>query len=214
MYKIKAMNLAEPKILKNEPTIHKTSIIKDCSFGRFVEIGSYNNICESVIDDYSYTGENCQVIYSDIGKFVNIASYVRLNPGQHPMHRVSQHHMLYRKEMFGFGEDDHEFFDWRRSKRVLVGHDTWIGHNVTIMGGLSIENGAVIGSGAIVTHDIPAYAIAVGNPARVIRYRFDPYIIEALEQIQWWHWPHKKIADALEDFHDVEAFIQKYQVAS
>lgn len=211
MYKIDAMNVSEPKILKAKPTIHDTSIIEDCTFGSYVEIGAHNNICESAIDDYSYTSENCQIIYSKVGKFVNIASFVRLNPGQHPMHRVSQHHMLYRKEMFGFGENDCEFFDWRRSKKVIIGHDVWIGHNVTVMGGVTIETGAVIGSGAIVTRDIPAYAIAVGNPARVIRYRFDAHTIEELEKIKWWDWSFEKIAKSLKDFNDIDEFIEKHK---
>lgn len=211
-YEIKDFNVPEPKVLKETPTIHHSSIVKDCSFGRYVEIGSYNNICESSIDDYSYTSENCQIIYASIGKFVNIASYVRLNPGQHPMYRASQHHMLYRKKMFGFGEDDTAFFDWRRKKRVIIGHDVWVGHNVTVMGGVRIENGAVIGSGAIVTKDIPAYAIAVGNPARVIKYRFNTQIIKELEKIKWWEWSREKIAKSLKDFCDIDAFIEKYKI--
>lgn len=211
-YEIKEMNISKPKILKEEPTIHDTSVIKKSSFGRYVEIAQNNNIAESTLDDYSYTSENCQIIYSHIGKFVNIASYVRINPGQHPMHNVSQHHMQYRKEMFGFGEDDNAFFEWRRSKRVNVGHDVWIGHNVTIMGGISIGNGAVIGSGAIVTKDIPPYAIAVGNPAKVIRYRFEHDIVRELETIQWWDWSHQKIKESLGDFDNIKNFIEKYKV--
>lgn len=211
MYTIKAHNISPKKILdKKEPFIGKNSLIKDSSFGAYVEIGEGNNIQESVIGDYSYTTENCQIIYSTIGKFVNIASYVRINPSPHPMHWASQHHMLYRKEMFGFGEDDESFFDWRRQKKVVIGHDVWLGHNVTVMGGVTIGNGAVVGSGTIVTKDIPPYAIAVGNPAMIIRYRFEPHIIDKLEKIQWWNWDHEKIGSALEDFKDIEKFIEKY----
>ncbi|XPV68296.1 MAG: DapH/DapD/GlmU-related protein [Halarcobacter sp.] len=210
MYKINSLNKPPKKLLEKKPQFDTSSIIIDSEFGEFVEIGSFNNIQESTIDKYSYTCENCQIIYSYIGKFVNIASYVRLNPSPHPMEKVTQHHMLYRKEMFGFGEDDNSFFDFRRSRRVHVGHDVWLGHNVVIMGGVTIGNGAVIGSGSIVTKDIPPYAIAVGNPARVIKYRFDEKSREALEKISWWDWSHEKIKTSLEDFHDTSLFIEKY----
>jgi phosphonate metabolism protein (transferase hexapeptide repeat family) len=211
-YKIESFNVEDEMVLKDEPTIHTTAVIKDCLLGKFTEIGAFNDIRESFIDDYSYTSENCQIIYSHIGKFVNIASYARLNPGQHPMQRASQHHMLYRRKKFGFGEDDKEFFNWRKKNKVMVGHDVWIGHNVTVMGGVTIGNGAVIGSGAIVTKDIPPYAIAVGNPARVIRYRFETNIIAELQKIKWWDWSHEKLASALEDFNDVDKFIKKHKV--
>jgi len=210
MIKIDSMNIESKKILGKEPSIESDCIVKECSFGKYVEIGKSNNISESSIDDFSYTSENCQIIYSNIGKFVNIASYVRLNPGQHPIQRVTQHHMLYRKEMFGFGKDDTSFFDCRREKKVTIGNDVWLGHNVTVMGGVSIGNGAVIGSGAIVTKNIPSFAIAVGNPARVIRYRFTQNIIERLEEICWWNWEYNKIKNALDDFNDIEHFIEKY----
>lgn len=210
MYHIKAFNQAAKISLKESPQIPDDSVIVDSSFGKYVQIASNNNIQDSSIDDYSYTSENCQIIYSNIGKFVNIASYVRLNPGQHPMDRVSQHHMLYRREMFGFGEDDLDFFDWRREKKISVGNDVWIGHNVTIMGGVTIGNGAVIGSGSIVTKDIAPYAIAVGNPAKVIKYRFDKNSINSLEKIAWWDWSHETIKERINDFNSIESFINKY----
>jgi len=207
---IEAHNLPKPIILEKKPFIGENTILKECSFGDYVEIGLNNHISETSIDDFSYTSENCQIIYSSIGKFVNIASYVRLNPGQHPMKWASQHHMLYRREMFGFGVDDRDFFNWRREKTVSVGNDVWIGHNVTIMGGVTIGDGAVIGSGAIVTKDIPPFAIAVGNPAKVIRYRFSDEIIQELQKIAWWNWEYNKIENSLKEFKDINKFIQKY----
>jgi phosphonate metabolism protein (transferase hexapeptide repeat family) len=210
MKKIEKLNISIKKVLSKEPLILENSIIKDVYFGEYVEVGINNNIQESSIDDFSYTSEYCQIIYSEIKKFVNIASFVRLNPGQHPMKRVTQHHMLYRREMFGFGSDDDSFFDWRREKKVVVGNDVWIGHNVTVMGGVTIGNGAVIGSGAIVTKDIPPFAIAVGNPAKVIKYRFDEKIIEKLEEIKWWDWDYEKIKSSIDEFNDIETFIEKY----
>jgi phosphonate metabolism protein (transferase hexapeptide repeat family) len=210
MHRIDSFNVGEKKKLTLKPHIDPTAVIKACSFGEYVEIGAHNTITESTIDSFSYTSEQCQIIYSEIAKFVNIASFVRLNPGQHPKERVCQHHMLYRREMFGFGEDDQEFFAWRRANRVTIGNDVWIGHNVTIMGGISVGDGAIIGSGAIVTKDIPPYAIAVGNPARVINYRFDEKQIDALQQIKWWQWEYEKIKSSLDEFRDISAFIEKY----
>jgi len=209
-YKIKELNVKKSKILEEKPNIEEGTVIQNCTFGKYVEIAKNNHISETKIGSYSYTSENCQIIYSEIGKFVNIASYVRLNPGQHPMGSATQHHMLYRKEMFGFGENNDEFFDWRKSKKVIIGNDVWIGHNVTIMGGVSVGNGAVIGSGAIVTKDIPPYAITVGNPAKVIRYRFSVDIIDSLEQIKWWDWSRQKVKENLNDFDDIKSFIKKY----
>lgn len=211
MYKIESLNTKPKKILTKAPNIASSSLIKDCSFGEYVEIGENNNIQESIIDSYSYTCENCQIIHSTIKKFVNIASYVRLNPSQHPMSWANQHHIQYRREMFGFGIDDESFFDWRRERKVEIGNDVWLGHNVTVMGNVTIGDGAVIGSGSIVTKDIPPFAIAVGNPAKVIKYRFDEKTIETLKEIAWWDWDNEKIKSAIDDFKDITLFIQKHK---
>ncbi len=74
-----------------------------------------------------------------------------------------------------------------------IGHDVWIGNRATILPGITVGNGAVIGTGAVVSKDVPPFAIVVGNPARLIRYRFDPDIIVELERIAWWDWSVGKI---------------------
>lgn len=71
-------------------------------------------------------------------------------------------------------------------KQVVIGHDVWVGHGAIILKGVEIGNGAVIGAGSVVTHSVPDYAIAFGNPACVRRYRFSENIIALLQKIQWW----------------------------
>jgi len=73
------------------------------------------------------------------------------------------------------------------NKRIHIQNDVWIGSNVLILGGITIHNGAVIGAGSVVTKDIPPYAIAVGNPAKVIKYRFSKALIKKLEKSAWWN---------------------------
>ncbi|TLS97596.1 LbetaH domain-containing protein [Aliarcobacter cibarius] len=211
MYKIESLNEKPKKVLTKEPNIDNTSLIKNSFFGDYVEIGVNNNIQESSIDSYSYTSENCQIIFSTIKKFVNIASYVRLNPSQHPMYWANQHHIQYRQEMYGFGSDDKDFFNWRREKKVVIGNDVWLGHNVVVMGNVTIGDGAVIGSSSVVTKDIPPFAIAVGNPARVIKYRFDEQKIKDLLDIAWWDWDEDKIKLNIDDFKNIDKFIEKYK---
>ena len=72
----------------------------------------------------------------------------------------------------------------------------WIGDGAVILSGVTIGNGAVIGARAVIAKDVPAYAIVVGNPAKVVRYRFEPAQIEALERLAWWNWSHEKITQA------------------
>ena len=76
---------------------------------------------------------------------------------------------------------------------VVIGNDVWIGCGAKILSGVRIGDGAVVGAGAVVARDIPPYAVAVGNPAKVVKFRFGPEAIEHLLDIQWWNWPLEKI---------------------
>lgn len=76
---------------------------------------------------------------------------------------------------------------------INIGHNVWIGDSVIILPNVKIGNGAVIGAGAVVTKNIPDFAIAVGVPARVIRYRFSKTIIKKMQKIEWWNWTEQKI---------------------
>ena len=98
------------------------------------------------------------------------------------------------------------------SRKTVIGNDVWTGRNVTIMSGVKIGNGAIIGSGAVVTKDIPDYAIAVGVPAKVIKYRFNEEQIAALNRIKWWNWDDKTVAERFDDFLDIDEFIKKYDI--
>ncbi|WP_227321593.1 CatB-related O-acetyltransferase [Acidisoma silvae] len=80
---------------------------------------------------------------------------------------------------------------------VVIGNDVWISANVFISSGATIGDGAVIAAHSVITKDVPPYAIMAGNPAKLIRYRFDFRVIEALLRIRWWDWPVHKVDEFL-----------------
>ncbi|WP_127902734.1 CatB-related O-acetyltransferase [Solirhodobacter olei] len=80
---------------------------------------------------------------------------------------------------------------------IIVGPDAWLGHEARVMAGVTIGAGAVIGAQAVVASDIPAYGVAVGNPARVVRIRFPDAVVARLLRLAWWDWPIDRILAAL-----------------
>ena len=93
---------------------------------------------------------------------------------------------------------------------VTIGNDVFLGAHVTVMAGVTISDCAVLGAGAIVTKDIPPYAIVGGLPAKVMRYRFGPQQIAALERIRWWDFPEEKLKAVAEQFNDIDGFIDRF----
>ena len=103
-----------------------------------------------------------------------------------------------------------EFYRDPNLRQIIIGNDVWIGTKVTIIGGAKIGNGAVIGSGAVVAKNIPPYAIAVGNPVRVVKYRFDEETIKKFMAVKWWSWDLKKLFQNAELLYQPEKFLAKH----
>lgn len=199
-----------------DPAIHPSAVVRQSRIGAWTEIGPFTELIESTLEDYSYiAGVHTSVTWADIGRFCSIASSVRINPVQHPMDRVTQHHCTYRRRQYGFDAvDDEAFFAWRRRQRVRIGPDVWIGHGAVLMPGVSVGTGAVIGAGAVVTHEVPPYAVVAGVPARTLRLRFPPPVVESLLASRWWEWEHDKLKAAFPDLLDVEQFLARHSPAA
>lgn len=198
--------------LTEAPTIPPQATVVDCELGHWTEVGKGTSMRASSMGDWSYITQDCHVVWTTIGKMCSIANSTRINPGNHPTWRAVQHHSVYRAEAYGLGEDDHDFFEWRKKDWVTIGHDVWIGHGVTVTAGVNIGNGAVIGAGAVVTRDVAPYTVVAGVPAREIKRRFTPAQADALTEIAIWDWPRERYAAALPDIRalSIDAFIEKY----
>ncbi|WPY01013.1 CatB-related O-acetyltransferase [Candidatus Trichorickettsia mobilis] len=130
-----------------------------------------------------------------IGKFCQIATAVRfiMNGSNHAMDGIS----TYPFKVFGKSWTSAAMNVISKGDTV-VGNDVWIGNSATIMQGIKIGHGAIIGTNALVTKDVEPYTVIGGNPAQVIRKRFDDKTIVFLLQLAWWDWPIEKITENIQ----------------
>ncbi len=161
-----------------------------------IEIGDYTyyddfedveNFVKNVKYHFEFTGDKLI-----IGKFCMIASGVSfiMNGANHLVEAISS----YPFAIFGNGwEESMEGKSYPNKGNITIGNDVWIGHSATILPGISIGDGAIIGSYAVVTKDVEPYSIIGGNPAKLIRKRFDDQKINLLLSIKWWDWSLDKI---------------------
>lgn len=177
-------------------------------------IGSNVNISNSIVGFATYMGNNSNFVNCSIGRFCSIAENSHVQAAIHPSIFVSSYPgFINTINDLPFGKGTTQFKELVRcsnNRFCNIGNDVWIGERVIIKGGVTIGDGAIIGMGSIVTKNVPPYAIVAGVPAKIIRYRFDNNIIEALLRIRWWNWPIEKIKNNRNDFANVEAFVNKY----
>ena len=203
-----------PRLSALEPLVHAGCSLTNSTFGAWVEIGADTRVANSHFGDYSYCDRMCDIANAEIGKFANIASSVRIGATDHPMEKASLHHFLYRSASYWEdAEDDADWFQHRKSRRAVIGHDTWIGHGALIKPEVTIGHGAVVASGTVVTKDVAPYTIVGGNTAKLIRRRYPEQVADRMMALAWWDWDHAVLRERLDDFRSLKAeeFLEKYE---
>lgn len=156
-------------------------------------IESGSQFVNSSMEKYSFCGYDCEIINCSIGSYCSIANNVIIGGAMHPINWVSMSPVFY----YGRDSVKKKFSEFKREpdKKTIVEHDVWIGHGAHIKQGVVIGTGSVVGMGAVVTKDVPPYSIVGGNPAHVIRKRFNEDIIEQLLKSEWWNLPETQIQE-------------------
>ena len=154
--------------------------------GRYSRIYPFTKVSDTQIGAYTYISYGCIINNCQIGNYSSIARGVKIGLGKHPANFISTSPIFYSlnnplKKFFVKSQKFTEF------ERTTIGNDVLIGVNVVILDGLTIGDGAIIGANAVVTKDIPPFAIAVGSPAKIIRYRFSEENMQKLLSIKWWN---------------------------
>ncbi|MBC7670112.1 MAG: CatB-related O-acetyltransferase [Gemmatimonadaceae bacterium] len=174
----------------------------------------FHGVCETGAFTYCNGGAIADAV---IGRYCSIGQDVLINPGNHPTNMLSTHPFAYKADGASCGLTGRpeysdiavDFTDETdaRPNRVVVGNDVWIGARATILGGVTVGDGAVIGAGAVVTHDVEAYAVVGGVPARMTRRRL-PETYERLLASKWWELDLSYLPGN-RDYSDVAGFLDR-----
>lgn len=164
-------------------------------------IDRFSRLSNSSVGRYSRVNKHCKIVNADICNFTGVSMDCQIGTGGHPTYFASTS-ILFHKENkltnkwvkpFNFSKG-----------RIMIGNDVWVGMKSLVIDGVKIGDGAIVGAQSVVTKDVPPYAIVAGSPAKIIRYRFTPEIIDRLLEIKWWDLEDDEINEKLDFFHEHE----------
>lgn len=169
----------------------------------------------SYVDDAEIKTENHTRAHVLIGRFCSISNGVTFIVGANrPQNSVTTYPLRLGPQNKIFRDpnkvDKHDPSLDANHFQIFIGNDVFIGEGAKIMGGVKIHNGAIIGAGSVVTKDVPPYAVVAGNPAKVIRYRFDKDTIKKLQLIRWWNINPQILQENAALLENVPEFIKKF----
>lgn len=170
------------KLFRTRRRYPQVKISRLCRISKDTQIGAH-----------SYLGQNCSVTKAQIGRYVSIGDHVSIGNGEHALTRVSTSSMFYEDGYAVLTRGD-----------CVIDHDAWIGVDAIVRRGVHMGHGAVLGANSFANKDIPPFAIAVGSPARIVGYRFEPPVQEAILASEWWlaePEEARRIIDRLEKEH-------------
>lgn len=189
------------KILLNPPALNA------CVIDKTPKICSRSELTNCSIGRYTYVGYQNFMLNVSIGSFCSIADRCSIGGAMHNMEYVSTSPVFH--EGKNVLRKNFSMHPMPKMPRTIIDSDVWIGQGVFIKGGLRIGTGAVIGMGSVVTHDIGPYEIWAGNPAKLIRKRFDDLTIKNLIESKWWEISDGKLEEYARYFNNPSLFLEK-----
>ena len=164
--------------------------VMNSEMGIFSRIKSLSHLRGSKLGDYSIVSNATYINDTDIGKFNSIGYGNYIGLWEHNL--VVTTHSFYLYEGSGGFVDGYQSYE-KDKIRTIIGNDVWTGANAVIVKGVKIGDGAIVGAGSVVTKDVPPYTVVIGNPARILRNRFNKEDISFLLKIKWWDFERELI---------------------
>lgn len=183
------------------------NIADNCNIDKQAAVLTTHTLNNVTMGKGTYIANDAAILNTTFGKFCSVGPNLRCGWGIHPLNGISTSPVFYSTKTqvgFTFSKED----KCEEHKHIYVGNDVFIGRNVTILDGVTIGDGAVIGAGAVVSKDIPPYAVAVGSPVQIVKYRFSPEVIDALLASKWWDREDDVLQEVERNFFDVELFLE------
>lgn len=169
----------------------KPAAIRGSTIHPMSTINGGSQVVQSAFDRHSYCGYDCVFLNVEVGSFCSISDNVIVGGSGHPMHFASTSsaflsNLAGTKKKLGH-------LEFQNLPRTKIGSDVWIGRGAIIRSGVTIGHGAVVGMGSVVTRDVAPYTIVGGNPAQIIRPRFEERMAKRLLATKWWSHPDEQI---------------------
>jgi acetyltransferase-like isoleucine patch superfamily enzyme len=208
---LKTKLVYERSYKKEKLRIGYMTTLRNVSFGSYNWTGSRVHLENVSVGDFTYFSDDSVILEAKIGKYCSFGPNVKVAPGKHPTHTfVSTHPALFSNPTYckkNFFNTDHH----HPNREVTIGNDVWICANVVISDGVTIGDGAIIGANTVVARNVEPYTIVSGNPAQVVRKRFEEDEIEFLNSVKWWDKDFEWLEKNSQYFLNIKDFVHLNQ---
>ena len=186
--------------------------VKNSSIHYTSKVEASSQIVASSFERHSYCGYNCTILNTSVGSFVSIGDNVSIGLGSHPLHYVSLSpgFLSHRDSV----KTKFARFQFDNRLPTYIHADVWIGNGAFVKAGVTVAVGSVLGMNSVLTKSTLPYGVYAGNPARLIRYRFDQPVRDLLLASEWWNLPHSRLLELGQYFDSPEIFLSKLNSSS
>ena len=175
-----------------------------------IYLAPFARLMNCKVGKYTRIKPGCVLKNVTIGKYCSLANNVMIGLGQHPTFLLSTNSIFYKK---GVTDKFAQQINYDEEPHTTVGNDVWIGNGAVVMDGVTIGNGAIIASRAVVTKNVPPYAVVGGVPAKILKFRFAPTVIAAIQDSRWWDLKDEAIERVLPIFVKSDLTVEEIQAA-